>query len=386
MEKFSFFNDVDDDRTYFAEDFASFFVPFFTNGIFNNGCNVLADNNDMSVNVSTGLAHINGYRYDNDSIKKLVIENADGVLNRIDNIVIRWDLTNRTITAQVVKGEFAEEPVAPSVVRNSTIYDLRIAKISIPAGTTTITQDLVTDTRFINSDCGNVISPIETPDTEKLFIQIQAAFQKQLDEMNITIKQFKTDTSEILTNASTNISDKLTEFNRNYTTTMNGYDTTFQKKLTDYGLEFGSWFANVKNTLSADVAGALLTQINQTNDRIDALNIPTKTSDLTNDANFIDKSVTELDNFYDKEQVDAKVSAVYKYKGSVDTYEDLASKEEGAVKGDTYNVVDTGMNYSWTGDTWDALGSTIDLSDYATMEYVKQEISNSITKALEASY
>ena len=30
MEKFSFFNDVDDDRTYFAEDFASFFVPFFT--------------------------------------------------------------------------------------------------------------------------------------------------------------------------------------------------------------------------------------------------------------------------------------------------------------------------------------------------------------------
>lgn len=190
MEKYTFFNDVDDDRIYFAEDFARHLATYFTNGIFNNGCQVLGNNDDMSVNVSVGSANINGYRYDNDAIKTLNIDNADGVLNRIDNIVIRWDLTNRIITTQVIKGTFAENPVAPDLVRSSTIYDLRIAKISVPAGTTTITPDLITDTRFITSDCGDVISTIQTPDTEGLFTQIEAIFTNTIADMNSTFEEW----------------------------------------------------------------------------------------------------------------------------------------------------------------------------------------------------
>ena len=38
MEKYTFFNDVDDDRAYFAEDFARHLAAYFTNGVFNNGC------------------------------------------------------------------------------------------------------------------------------------------------------------------------------------------------------------------------------------------------------------------------------------------------------------------------------------------------------------
>lgn len=190
MEKYTFFNDVDDDRIYFAEDFARHLATYFTNGVFNNGCKVVGENNDMSINVNIGSANINGYRYDNDAIKVLNIDNADGVLNRIDNVVIRWDLTNRIITTQVIKGTFADKPVAPDIVRTSTIYDLRIAKISIPAGTTTITPDLITDTRFITNDCGNVISTVETPDTEELFTQIQAIFDKTIADMTSNFEEW----------------------------------------------------------------------------------------------------------------------------------------------------------------------------------------------------
>ena len=204
-EASSFFNDVDNDRVYYAEDFAEYFIPFFTNGIFNNGCQVIADKNNMSVDVSVGRGFINGYRYYNKIAKNLVIENADGVLNRIDNIVIRLDLTNRTITAQVVKGTFAEEPQAPDLQRDSVIYDLRIAKINVPAGATSITQDMVTDTRFITSDCGNVISPIQTPDTEKLFIQIQTAFDKELANAQLIVNNLKTDSDSILQTTQENI-------------------------------------------------------------------------------------------------------------------------------------------------------------------------------------
>ena len=190
MEKCSFFNDVNGDRVYYAEDFARHLATYFTNGIFNNGCQVLADTNNMAINVNIGSANINGYRYDNDAIKTLQIDNADGVLNRVDNIVIRLDLTNRNISLQVIKGAFAQSPVAPNLVRTSTIYDLRIAKISVPAGTTTITADLITDTRFITSDCGDVISTVQTPDTEGLFTQIQAIFTNTIADMNSTFEEW----------------------------------------------------------------------------------------------------------------------------------------------------------------------------------------------------
>ena len=71
---------------------------------------------------------------------------------------------------------------------------------------------------------------------------------------------------------------------------------------------------------------------------------------------------------YDTNQIDTKIaqaiSSVYKYKGSVATYNDLPSSD--LTIGDVYNVEDTGDNYAWTGTTWDKLAGTVDLSDYAT--------------------
>lgn len=213
MEKFSFFNDVNDDRVYYAEDWARHLKKYFTNGIFNNELNVVS-NNDMTITIKEGDANIEGYRYTNTGDLVKTIDNADGTLNRIDNVVLRLDLTNRLISAQIIKGTFADKPVVPELVRTSTIYDLRIAKISIPAGTTTITQDLITDTRFITSDCGNVISTVQTPDTENLFIQMQTLFEKQINELNNN---------------------------------------------------FEIWFDSIKNQLDSDAAGNLQNQINNLN-------------------------------------------------------------------------------------------------------------------------
>ena len=76
-----------------------------------------------------------------------------------------------------------------------------------------------------------------------------------------------------------------------------------------------------------------------------------------------------------------RISAVYTYKGSVDTYADLLALDtSGLSVGDTYNVVNdestntTGMNYSWTGTGWDSLGSTIDMSLYSTTEEMESYV------------
>ena len=77
------------------------------------------------------------------------------------------------------------------------------------------------------------------------------------------------------------------------------------------------------------------------------------------------------DDTYTKEQIDAKISSVMSYKGTVATVEDLPSS---ATVGDVYNVTDTGMNYAWNGSQWDALGSDVDLSDYVTNTQFETEL------------
>lgn len=67
---------------------------------------------------------------------------------------------------------------------------------------------------------------------------------------------------------------------------------------------------------------------------------------------------------YTKTEVDAKVSSVYRFRGSVATYADLPTT--GQVGGDVWNVEDTGANYAWSGTEWDKLSETVDLTPYLT--------------------
>ena len=83
---------------------------------------------------------------------------------------------------------------------------------------------------------------------------------------------------------------------------------------------------------------------------------------------------------YTKEEVDAKVSSVYRFKGSVEAVADLPT--EGNVEGDVYNVKATGENYAWVAATdnepghWDDLGGDIDLTPYLTAEQIAEAYLN----------
>lgn len=90
--------------------------------------------------------------------------------------------------------------------------------------------------------------------------------------------------------------------------------------------------------------------------------LPTKTSDLTNDGDGESPFATE-------EYVKQRTASVLVWKGSVASYDALP--KSGQTVGDTYNVVaaygDTpaGTNYAWNGSEWDALGGSIDTSAFA---------------------
>jgi hypothetical protein len=73
----------------------------------------------------------------------------------------------------------------------------------------------------------------------------------------------------------------------------------------------------------------------------------------------------------------AKLTGIYSYKGSITTYEELPTD---AKAGDVWNVEEkvgshaAGTNWAWTGEAWDALAGSIDLSAYFTAEEVNAAI------------
>lgn len=73
-------------------------------------------------------------------------------------------------------------------------------------------------------------------------------------------------------------------------------------------------------------------------------------------------SNTIFENF--KSDIYSKITAVYRFKGSVDNYDALPASQYNEI-GDVYNLRDTGANYAWTTLGWDKLSETIDLSSYA---------------------
>ena len=74
---------------------------------------------------------------------------------------------------------------------------------------------------------------------------------------------------------------------------------------------------------------------------------------------------------YTKAEIDAKTSSFMKYKGQVETTNDLPSDAE---IGDVYNVKSTGSNYAWDGSDWDKLSETIDLSTFAEKTEVNEKV------------
>ena len=65
-------------------------------------------------------------------------------------------------------------------------------------------------------------------------------------------------------------------------------------------------------------------------------------------------------SYYNKTELDGKLSGAMHFKGTKATFSDLPSS--GQEVGDMYNVTETGANYAWDGSAWDKLSENIDLS------------------------
>lgn len=216
MEKSSFFNSVGGDRVYKAEEWAEYFASFIGNGVFpapSDGLQVEA-NGSAGIVLRAGRAWINGYFYFNTDDLNIELNTADGVLNRVDRIVIRWDLTARTISVVVKSSAPSANPTAPALQRDADAYELCLADVFVRAGSTSVLQSDITDQRYNSSLCGIVAGTVDQIDASALS------------------KQF------------------------------NDYAELFKEETK---LDFEAWFEEIRGILAEDIAGSLALAIDDIN-------------------------------------------------------------------------------------------------------------------------
>lgn len=284
------FNAIDHDRVYKAEDWAWYFATFIANGVFpkpSDGLQVIAYSG-MEIKVNAGYAFINGHAFRNPASHTITLDTAEGAQNRVDRVVVRWDLPQRDIYLDVLKGTPSAKPQATAVTRTTEIWELALADIYVGKGVTAIRTANITDQRFNSRVCGIVKGTVEEIDASVLTKQFTDFFsiysQAVLDEFSVykqdmekylkdiagVYQEYISRTENLFTQYESQFNERYTEFGN----TLDNWDAELLKAYTAFMAnmqlfqteaqnDFNAWFEAIKGKLGEDAAGQLQLEIDR---------------------------------------------------------------------------------------------------------------------------
>lgn len=278
------------DRVYKAEDWAWYFATFLASGVFpkpSDGLQVVA-HSGMEIRVNMGYAFINGYAFRNPVSKGVTLDRAEGEQNRVDRVVVRWDLVLRDIYIDVLKGVPSAKPVATALTRNTEVWELALADIYVGKGVTKILTQNITDQRFNSALCGIVVGTVKEIDASVLTKQFTDFFNTYsaavLDEFSVykqNMKKYLTELAGIydsyVTQTESLFAQYESRFNDRYSTfenTLDNWDAELLKAYTAFMAnmqlfqteaqnDFNAWFEAIKGQLGEDAAGKIQIELDE---------------------------------------------------------------------------------------------------------------------------
>ncbi len=202
-----FYNSINGDRMYSANDMNKPYKRVITEGIFatpqgtpSTDFQVLSANNVMNVIVKKGEGLLGNRWIELESDTTITVSSNTGITPRCDSIIIRVDNTQSGRVAQVIyrEGTASSKPMPPNLVNTDTIKEIRVANIYVVAGATWISQDAITDLRG-SGECPWITSLIKQVDTSTLYAQWQKAYQDYYDTETAAFNAFMKSLTQQLT-------------------------------------------------------------------------------------------------------------------------------------------------------------------------------------------
>ena len=185
-----FFNSLNGDRRYSAEQFSSIIDNLITNGVFSNVGTAFAVSADSGNNVIVGIgrAWFDSVWIYNDVILPIALPDPEVLLNRIDAIVIEINKNEavRAGTIKVLEGAPLSSPARPTLTKTGGVFQYPLAYIYRKAGATAVTQSDITN-MIGTSDCPFVTGILAVQSIDNIVAQWQSEFDIWFDNLNTSL-------------------------------------------------------------------------------------------------------------------------------------------------------------------------------------------------------
>lgn len=201
-----FFNSLNGDRRYNAEQMSAIFDGIINDGVFMNigtsfGVKATTEN---EITVGVGRAWFNSAWIYNDAILPLTADLSELILNRYDAVVIEVDHSDavRKADIKIVKGTPASTPQVPTMVHTEYVNQYPLAYIYRAAGSSEIKQADIQN-KIGTSDCPYVTGILKVQNIDNIVAQWQGEWEvwrSQWDQWmllwNEWFEQQKTETDQ----------------------------------------------------------------------------------------------------------------------------------------------------------------------------------------------
>lgn len=172
MQYYGFF---DGDQYYGQEELARYFENIYESGIAvdeNNNMTMKVYKEGSAIKVDKGFSIIKGFYLYNDSPKTINIV-ADEYYDRVDRIVIRLNLSTKTVSIEHKKGNPGSIPTVPGLQRDNLVWELSLAQLYVSKNGNID----ITDERYRSDLCGAI-----RPKNLTEFNNMIKGLQKQFDD------------------------------------------------------------------------------------------------------------------------------------------------------------------------------------------------------------
>lgn len=225
---YGFYNSLNKDRRYNAEQMSSIFNGIITDGVFSTIGDALMTvaGTGMQVIVKPGRAWFNNTWTLNDAQLPLDVPASDVSLTRIDAVILEVNsaIATRANSIKVLKGTPSANPTKPTLSATETLHQYALAYITVAAGVTSITAANI-EINVGKATCPFITSVLQQTDITDLFNQWEAEFtawfenvqaqlsgnvaanlQRQIDELKIATGSKITKSTSLAANLPENAS------------------------------------------------------------------------------------------------------------------------------------------------------------------------------------
>ena len=254
MIKSGFYDSINHDRLYGADDFSDYFEGLISDGIYagiGKEFRVFADGSTMGVQVDTGRAKILNKYVRNTDILEVEIDAADSENPRWDAVCVSVNLDEayRNGYIDVHKGTPAADPQKPDVPDTNAAKLFVLAYVYVPAQATVINAENVNDNRGA-ANCPYVVG---ITGTENIVNVVQEAATNAQSQITATVADAQTQISGFVTDAQAKTNKFVADAQSQIDTALSTQQTQFDKFLTDSKTElqtlevdFNAWWNDKK--------------------------------------------------------------------------------------------------------------------------------------------